>query len=391
MALRTHRWLPKEARRQASTPAPLALNTQGQQAADGTLFFWLGAGLELIKKYRLNPLRAARVLAYLMTALHDTAVSCNAVNADAPAHCAVAMNFTAGTVLGYFFPEEGQGRWRGEAILRASPYRRDVGPEWDALWQLSDQVSQSAVIQALTDGSARINALAQPPASTVLAWQATPPLWSTRPVEPGAASWRNWLVPAAIGEQCRPPLTLNPPAYRREIETVYQTHRQLTTAQKELAETWNLDLGTVTPPGVWALKTLENAGFKQLSAIEQSSVLSLLTCVMMDAFTACWYVKFKWWTERPVTAIRRLIDPEFMPLILTPSFPSFVSGHASVSGAAAGVLSALLPQDKAQWETEAEAAAVSRLVGGIHFRFDNAEGLALGQKVAALAISKFAY
>ena len=67
---------------------------------------------------------------------------------------------------------------------------------------------------------------------------------------------------------------------------------------------------------------------------------------------------------------------------MTPGFPAYVSGHASVSAAAAEVLSIRLPDAGQDWPTHAEEAAMSRLYGGIHYPMANENGLAQGACVA---------
>ena len=108
---------------------------------------------------------------------------------------------------------------------------------------------------------------------------------------------------------------------------------------------------------------------------------------------------------RPITYIRKHIDPKFEPLLITPPFPEFPSGHSSESGAAAEALTAMFGDDfafedsthareglkprpfKSFWAA-AEEAGISRLYGGIHFRAAIEQGLAqgrcIGKHVAAL-------
>jgi membrane-associated phospholipid phosphatase len=109
---------------------------------------------------------------------------------------------------------------------------------------------------------------------------------------------------------------------------------------------------------------------------------------MMDAFIACWHAKFKWWTERPVTVIREKLDADFMPHVITPAFPSYVSGHSAASGAGAEVLAAYFPSHAKELRRMALEASMSRLYGGIHYRSDNEEGLALGRRVGARAVER---
>jgi membrane-associated phospholipid phosphatase len=87
-----------------------------------------------------------------------------------------------------------------------------------------------------------------------------------------------------------------------------------------------------------------------------------------------------------VTAIRREIDPAWLPLLPTPPFPSYVSGHSSTSGAASVVLAAYVPAAARRLHSLAREAAASRLYGGIHFRSDNEAGLTLGRAVGAATV-----
>ena len=91
---------------------------------------------------------------------------------------------------------------------------------------------------------------------------------------------------------------------------------------------------------------------------------------------------------RPVTAIRRRLDPTWTPLITTPPFPSYISGHSTTSAAAALVLSRFFPREARRLRARAREAAVSRLYAGIHFRSDNEAGLRVGAAAgrAALAV-----
>ncbi|HEX2117917.1 MAG TPA: vanadium-dependent haloperoxidase, partial [Acidimicrobiales bacterium] len=82
------------------------------------------------------------------------------------------------------------------------------------------------------------------------------------------------------------------------------------------------------------------------------------------------------------------VDPNWAPYIDTPFFPSYISGHATYSGAAAEVLSYLFPGDAADFQAKAEEASNSRLWGGIHWRSDNEVGMDVGKKVGALVVER---
>ena len=113
----------------------------------------------------------------------------------------------------------------------------------------------------------------------------------------------------------------------------------------------------------------------------------------------CWRSKFEYDLLRPITYIRRVIDPNWEPLLNTPPFPEYPSGHSTQSGAAAGVLEAfygpdfafedatheddgIAPRPFAGFAEAAEEAAISRLYGGIHFPSANKNGLEQGRCIA---------
>ncbi|MBL8878918.1 MAG: vanadium-dependent haloperoxidase [Phycisphaerales bacterium] len=125
---------------------------------------------------------------------------------------------------------------------------------------------------------------------------------------------------------------------------------------------------------------------------------------MADAAIACWNAKYTYEFWRPVTAIQlgdddenpcTFGDPTWLPLITTPPFPTYTSGHSTFSGAAANVLAQFFDNDDIAFDSTSDGlpgvtrsftsfsqaageAADSRLYGGIHFRFDNEAGLLVG-------------
>ncbi len=106
-----------------------------------------------------------------------------------------------------------------------------------------------------------------------------------------------------------------------------------------------------------------------------------------DAFIACWDAKYVYWSVRPVTVLQRR-NPAWKPYLTTPPFPSYVSGHSTVSMAAAEVLSYFFPKEARTPRKTALEASTPRLYAGIHYRSDLNGGRALGKKIAELAIAK---
>ena len=126
---------------------------------------------------------------------------------------------------------------------------------------------------------------------------------------------------------------------------------------------------------------------------------------LMDAFMCCWDEKFRSNRIRPETAIRKYIDPEWTPLLQTPPFPEYLSGHSTVSAASATILTHYfgsnfsytdsvevsygLPAKKFDsFQQAAAEAAISRFYGGIHFMDAINNGLTQGTKVGEWVLKK---
>jgi membrane-associated phospholipid phosphatase len=103
----------------------------------------------------------------------------------------------------------------------------------------------------------------------------------------------------------------------------------------------------------------------------------------MDAAIVCWDTKYFYFNQRPSQ-----VDPLIKTLTGVPNFPAYTSGHSNFSGAAATVLSYLLPDRGTKFTDLAQAAAMSRLYGGIHFRSDCEVGLVTGKAVGQYAVNR---
>src|SRR5262249_20330355 len=150
-----------------------------------------------------------------------------------------------------------------------------------------------------------------------------------------------------------------------------------------------------------------------LSLVEDARLFALLNIATADAIISCWDAKYTYNLWRPVTAIPAAgtdgspdTSPEasWTPLLVTPNFPSYTSAHSTVSGAAAGVLTALFGAEYHftvgadsvsytrsfdSFEAAATEAGLSRIYGGIHYRFDSVNGLAVGGEVADYVVANY--
>ncbi len=226
------------------------------------------------------------------------------------------------------------------------------------------------------------------------------------PLLPGWAQNRPFAMPSADAADPGPhPEFDEAPgsAFHAAALEVYQTGRALTDEQKLIARFWSDDpMLTFTPAGHWIAIVLQIAERDALPVEVISSTLARLGVAQADAFISCWATKFRYNLLRPVTFIKRHIDKAWEPLLITPPFPEYTSGHSTQSGAASTVLTAIFGEGFAfddsthvdeglpvrsfpSFAAAAEEAAISRLYGGIHFRFGNAKGLDQGRAVGAHA------
>jgi hypothetical protein len=188
------------------------------------------------------------------------------------------------------------------------------------------------------------------------------------------------------------------PFYAEALE-VYETTKALTPEQAAIARFWSDDpMLSPTPPGHWISIGWSILDDRNSGLAESADVMARLGIAQADAFIANWEAKYRYDLLRPVTYIRRVIDKTWEPLLITPPFPEYPSGHSTQSGAAAAVLTALFGPDVAFvdgthvddglperafssfWEA-ANEAGISRLYGGIHFRAAIDNGLAQGDCV----------
>ena len=192
--------------------------------------------------------------------------------------------------------------------------------------------------------------------------------------------------------------------YKQALET-YETKNSLSPEQRAIARFWADDaMLSVTPPGHWLSIGMQVIDRDKIGLEKSVDILTRLGIAEADAFIGCWNAKFVYDLLRPVTYIRRVIDPKWESLLTTPPFPEYPSGHSTQSAAAATVLTSLLgdnfafddatdeadglkPRAFASFWAAANEAGISRLFGGIHFRAAIDRGLDQGRCIGAYTVA----
>jgi uncharacterized repeat protein (TIGR01451 family) len=241
-------------------------------------------------------------------------------------------------------------------------------------------------------------------------WEPTPTAYQSIPLQPYWGNNRP-IVPASNSTLiCPPPPTHDTTvgsAFYNYANQVYTTVNNAVSTEQTIALYWADGGGTATPPGhsISILTQLittnnDNLEFATLSYAK-------LSMAVMDAFINCWATKYTYNLLRPVTYIRTNIDANWLPLIATPPFPEYSSGHSSQSGAFAAVMTGIYgptysftdnthgsnfggPRTYSSFKAAADEAAISRLYGGIHYEFGNEAGKDAGTQVGTKINELFA-
>jgi len=195
------------------------------------------------------------------------------------------------------------------------------------------------------------------------------------------ATSRGWLLDSASQFRPGPPLEFGSPAWQAALDEVRRIGRQRTPQQTSIAQKW--DGGD--PWGAWNETASAALRRHHASNAEAVRVLAVMNVAASDAIIACFDTKYHYWSIRPSQADTTIVLADSVGL---PNFPSYPSGHACSAGAFDASLGHFFPQDRAEFTRIAEEQAMSRLYGGIHYRFDNDGGLALGRTVARYDVER---
>ncbi|WP_103334251.1 vanadium-dependent haloperoxidase [Pseudotabrizicola formosa] len=395
---------------------------------------WTKLTLQLVRHTATySPPVAARAFGYLGVIAYEAVAACDG-----------AMTSLAGQVNGLPpLPAPGDGLHDAAAVLQSAlsagvaHFFSNTGPSGQRAMAAMTRTLNAKVTEGLpAEVAARSAALGQAIAAHVCHWadgdggavvenMGFPHSYTARD---DAAAW----VPTSLVRQQQAPLLPDwgnvrpfampagnacalppPPAYSEdpgsafyaEAMEVYTATQAITPEQALIARFWSDDpMLSSTPPGHWIFVANDLITRRQMPLAASVDLMARLGIAMADAFIGCWHDKTTYNLLRPVTYINRVIDPAWKPLLTTPPFPEYPSGHSTVSAAAATVLTAALGEGYAYedvtheregldarrydsfWQA-AEEAGKSRLYGGIHFRSAIAQGLTQGRCIGAHAVA----
>ncbi len=180
-----------------------------------------------------------------------------------------------------------------------------------------------------------------------------------------------------------PPPGVHSEQMKKEVAEVLEFTKNDTRERYRIVHFWADGVGTSTPAGHWDAIAAADFIQKNYSEVRWARNFALLNMALMDAGIVCWDTKFTYFNPRPTQ-----MDSRIKTLTGIPNFPAYISGHSTFSGAAARVLSHLVPEKAHTYEAMALEASMSRLYAGIHFRSDCETGLQVGTRVGDYAVQR---
>lgn len=251
-------------------------------------------------------------------------------------------------------------------------------------------------------------------------WYPTPPTY-IEAVEPNWKTIRPMIIDSCNEFVPKPPLAFSKDstsAFYNLAKEVYDVGQHASKEQLDKAAFWDcnpfavatsghMSIGfkKISPGGHW-MNIAGIAADKAKLGFDKSVLLhTIVSVTLMDAFISCWDEKYRSNRIRPETYINRYINVRWEPLLQTPPFPEYPSGHSVISTASAEVMTYLLGDDFLftddserlfdlpsrtfkSFRIAANEAAISRLYGGIHFRDAVENGQLQGSAIGAKIISE---
>lgn len=341
--------------------------------------YWNEVARQLVIRSSANPYQAVRGFAIASIAQYNATVAVDPPQRNRRAFLRAAITRASVDALSYIHPTEA-------AHLEA------LGAEFIAAgWQPGDRQEDRAAGNAAGAGAA-IAIIERAKTDNFFApWMgvipAGPGIWfsSSVPPAPPILPMLGQAKPFLLrsGDQFRPapPPAWGSAGFLEALDEVRRIASTRTREQDSIAKFWAFPTGTYSPPGYWNDEAARLALRHRLGERRTAHLFALMNMVGADALIAGHDAKYAYWLMRPSQA-----DPSIQPAIGLPNFPSYFSNHGAVSGGMARIIGAWFPSERRRLDQLANQAAMSRLYGGIHFRFDNDTGLMVGRRIANWAL-----
>jgi hypothetical protein len=250
-------------------------------------------------------------------------------------------------------------------------------------------------------------------------WKPTPPAYMDA-IEPHWRTIRTFLIDSSSQFKPAPPplfSTNKTSAFYKDAEHVYNVAKSLTPEQEAIARFWDCNpfvmnvnghvmfaTKKISPGGHWMNIAHVACEMSQADFAHSAEAYVWVALSLADGFIACWDEKYRSLLIRPETYINQHIDENWKPLLQTPPFPEYISGHSVISGAASTALTrvfgdnfaytdstevefGLTTRNFTSFNAAADEAALSRLYGGIHYVPACDIGLDMGRDIGNFIVN----
>lgn len=193
---------------------------------------------------------------------------------------------------------------------------------------------------------------------------------------------KTWWIGNPEDVRPGPPPAVGSPEYETARTELIGFTKNITREQEISAYSWGDGFGTYTPSGHWGKIAADYMISYRMNPLRTARTFAYMNTAMMDAGISCWDTKYFYMYPRPPQT-----DPNIYALFGLPNFPSYTSGHATFSSAAATVLGYIFPAEASLFESYALDASNSRIYARIHWRFDSEVGLDVGKNIGDIVIA----
>jgi membrane-associated phospholipid phosphatase len=369
---------PDVAREGASTAASVAAAERVTAAA-----LWNLRTREIIGRRGGSSNAAARTFALVSVAQYNAVIAAEDAKSRGlhPSEAGAAAAASAAVLASIYSPAQNpveaafiDGELAADAAYFPTlPSERDA--DFAAGVAVGRAVAAAVLAYAAADGSK-------------VAWAGTvptgPEFWIPVSTPPQDANWgavRPWLMTSGDQFRSTPPPALGSAEFLADLAEVRHFSDTRTAEQLRIARFWASEYGPGGPAGFFGALAGNLAARQHLDERKAARMLAVLHMAIMDASIGCYDAKYTYWYTRPYQA-----DPAITTPVGRPNFPSYPSAHSCLSAAAAGVLAGFFPFAADDLQAMVQEAGVSRIYGGLHFRFDITAGQELGFAVAELAL-----
>jgi hypothetical protein len=350
--------------------SPGAVSNSSSASSNTSSVRWNRKAIAL---FRARGGNAGRINAYLSLAQYQAAVAADDAKhgQDRPSP-AGAVAAASRIVLKQFYPLDAASIDAEIAAQRAeSPLATEQNMDFADGEAIGEAVAAAVLAFAASDNFG-LTSPGVPPVG--------PGFWvsSGAPIVRGGLGARPFFLASGSELRLPPPPAFGSPAFTAALAEVRAFSDNRTSSQIANTLFW-VPFSGVVFNGI-ATDLIDRYNRTELEA---ARILAYANTTAFDAIIACFDTKFAYWYIRPTQA-----DPGISLATGLPNHPSYPSAHSCESGAWQGVLGDAFPAERAYIERVAAEASLSRIVGGIHYRFDGDDGLELGREAARVALAR---